>query len=401
MTVLSTSVNKSKTIIDIIKNNDPNLPVIIGGPHCIMYPKKSIEETGADISFSGEGENIIVDIKKALQGKINFNEIPGVYYKNKTKNIIEKGLDFKPIKNLDSIPFPARHLVKKYLYGKAYNPKIKHGEFTSIITSRGCPFDCSFCSRKIINFNIFRTRSTENILKEIREINNDGFKYLAIEDDSFLSNNKQAHTIFDAIIDEQIKMKYYITASRADSADRKLYKKMKKAGVVSIQFGLESGNQEMLDYYNKKTTVEKMKRAVILSHNAGFFTSGTFILGAPNETKEYLEKTVRFAKSLPLDTVSFLPLRYRAGTKMWNDAVKEGKIVPNEYEVHADLNRGLGRFTKQELLNYCTRAQRSFYLRPKYIVNLFKSSLEKNDFTLLHNFFSVNYSAFKENIFHI
>lgn len=297
MTIMSTSVQKADEMIKKIKEKDPELPIIIGGPHCTLFPKRALEETHADISVQGDGEKVILDVKKALNNEKSFSEIPGIYYRK--KNTVKQGSPFQAIKDLDSIPFPARHLIKKYLYGRAYNAHIKEGEFTSIITSRGCPFKCNFCSRNAINLNIFRTRSTENILDEFREIYNMDYKYVAIMDDSFLSNKKQANKIFDTIINENMKMKFYITASRADSADKELYSKMKKAGVISIQFGLESGNQKVLDYYNKNTTVEKIRDAVFLSHETGFFTLGTWILGAPFETKQDFKQTVEFAKSLP------------------------------------------------------------------------------------------------------
>jgi len=396
MTVMSTSVHKVRKMIEMIKEKDPDIPVVIGGPHCNIFPARALQETHADISVQGDGEKVITEIKKALNNEKSLSEIPGVFYR--TKDTIKKGPPHQPIKNLDSLPFPARHLVKKYLYGRAYNPRIKKGEFTSIVTSRGCPFRCKFCSRRAVNLNLYRTRSTENILEEIRVLQSEGYKYIAIEDDSFLSNRRQAHAIFDAIIREGIDMKFYITAARVDSADRDLYRKMKKAGVVSIQFGLESASQRTLDFYNKKITVEQIKYAVKLSHEMGFLTSGTFVLGAPFETKRDFKETVKLAKSLPLEVASFLPLRYRAITELWVEAVKEGKIAPDEYEVMADSNRGLGLYTAKELLKYCEKAQLSFYLRPKYFVFLLKSSLEKNDFSILHMLISIYLSAIKEHI---
>jgi radical SAM superfamily enzyme YgiQ (UPF0313 family) len=181
-----------------------------------------------------------------------------------------------------------------------------------------------------------------------------------------------------------------------DSADKKLYNIMKKAGVISVQFGLESGNQEVLDFYNKKTTVEKIRKAVNLSHETGFFTTGTFILGAPFESKKHFENTIKFAKSLPLEGASFLPLRYMAGAELWEKAVKNKSIDSNEYEQHADLNRNLGVYTEKELLNFCKKYQRLFYYRPSFLINLFRSSLEKNDLSLFQRLISIYYSYLKE-----
>lgn len=269
MTVLSFSLLNSVEIVKVIKKVKPQIKVIIGGPHCTLFPKKALKETVADISVQGDGESIILDIKKAITGKIDFSEICGIYYRENDE--IKNGLPLKLIEDIDSIPFPTRHLVNKYNYGTEYNPNIKKGEFTSIITSRGCPFNCKFCSRNSISMKTFRIRSTRNILEEIKNLSEMGYKYVSFADDSFIENKKQAIELFEGIIKEQYDMKFIITAARVNSADEELFKKMKKAGVTYIQFGLESGNQDVLDFYNKKTTLDKIRCAVNLGHRMGFF----------------------------------------------------------------------------------------------------------------------------------
>jgi radical SAM superfamily enzyme YgiQ (UPF0313 family) len=194
-------------------------------------------------------------------------------------------------------------------------------------------------------------------------------------------------------------MKFYITAARVDSADENLYLKMKKAGVTHIQFGLESANQDVLDFYNKKTTVKQIEYAVNLSHKTGFFTMGSFILGAPIETKEHFRKTINLAKNLPLESVSFLPLRYMAGSKIWIDAVKDGKINENEYVIDAGLERNLSIFTSQQIKEYCYKAQMEYYLRPVFSYNLLKSALKNDDFSFVQSYLSIIYNIISKNIF--
>jgi radical SAM superfamily enzyme YgiQ (UPF0313 family) len=241
----------------------------------------------------------------------------------------------------------------------------------------------------------YRMRSTKNILDELREIHKQGYRYVAFADDCFPANIKQAYGLFDAIRSEKLALKFSITASRVDQADRKLYDMMKQAGVTRIQFGLESGNQDVLDFYQKRTTVEAIKKAVCLSHDTGFFTIGSFIFGAPFETKEHFIRTLRFAQSLPLDSVSFLPLRYMIGSELWNQAVQEGKISENDYLVPADKNRGLGQYTKDELFKICTDAQRSYYARSTFFVNLLKTSLRNDDMTFLQSYLSMLSSSIR------
>jgi radical SAM superfamily enzyme YgiQ (UPF0313 family) len=393
ITVLSSSFSEVKRLISRIRQQNPDIPILIGGPHCSLLPEKALEETEADICIQSDGEAVITDIKKALNSNKDFSEIPGVTYRTTTG--IKRGHPAQLIHDLNTIPFPARHLVKHYVYGREYNPHLQAGEFTSIITSRGCPYKCRFCSRGSINMQRYRMRSCENILAELKEIQQQGYRHVAFADDCFPTNTKQAYALFDAIITENLDLKFSVTASRVDLADKELYKKMRLAGVTHIQFGLESGNQDVLDFYHKNTTVETIKKAVYLSHETGFFTIGSFIFGAPFETKQYFKRTLSFAKSLPLDSVSFLPLRYMIGSELWNQAVNEGKISEKEYLVPADKNRGTGMYIKEELFQYCMNAQRSFYGRPTFFVNLLKTSLHNNDMTYVQSYLSIVLSYIK------
>jgi anaerobic magnesium-protoporphyrin IX monomethyl ester cyclase len=245
----------------------------------------------------------------------------------------------------------------------------------------------------------YRMRSTNNIVAELKEIQQQGYRHVAFADDCFPANIKQAHALFDAIIKENLDLKFSVTASRVDLADQELYQKMRLAGVTHIQFGLESGNQDVLDFYHKQTTVDAIRKAVVLSHEIGFFTIGSFIFGAPFETLQYFKRTLLFAKSLPLDSVSFLPLRYMIGSELWNQAVNDGKISDREYLILADKNRGLGRYTEDELFRYCMNAQRSFYLRPAFFVNLLKTSLRNNDMTYVQSYLSIILSSIKSAFF--
>ena len=397
ITVLSVSVDCVKHLIKTIQKHRPDIPIIIGGPHCTLVKEQALKETSASIGVIGDGEPVIRDIKKALNGTVDFSAIPGVIAQ--MPQGIERGPVAALIKDLDSIPFPARHLVHHLIYGREFNPSFKAGDFTAIITSRGCPYHCRFCSRKSISQQQYRMRSTENIIAELKEIKSQGFRHVAIADDCFPTNKKQAIALFDEIRKENLELSFSITATRVDLADKDLYEKMRLAGVSHLQFGLESGNQEILDYYDKRITLDDIKNAVTLSHKTGFFTIGSFILGAPFETKQQFMQTVAFAKSLPLDSVSFLPLRYMVGSVLWDKAIQEGKINENEYLVIADKHRKLGVYTKEELIRFCSNAQRSFYFRPRFFLQLLKKSLRKNDMSFIHSYLKYSVSVI-QRIFH-
>jgi len=253
-----------------------------------------------------------------------------------------------------------------------------------LISSKGCPFRCRFCSRycQYIKEWGFRKRSAENVTKEIQGLNGK-YKSVVIVDDNFLADKKRAHKIFDILLESDIDIDFLIHGARVDTAEKDLYLKMKKTGVKYIFYGLESGNQDVLDFYNKNITIQQIKKATGLAEQMNFFIGASFIFGAPIETKNHIENTIKFACSLPLDQANFVPLIYRMGSSLWIEAVQNKKIDPSQYEVLADSKHNLGNFTEEELIEFATIAFKSFYFRPKYILRQLFKMLQRGDY----NFF--------------
>jgi anaerobic magnesium-protoporphyrin IX monomethyl ester cyclase len=380
MTVYTNSLDESIDLAHLIKNYNPNIPLLIGGPHCNIAPEKAIIDLNADICATGDVESIICAIADVLQGKGNLSSIPGIYYKYKGK--IKKTKRMQLIKELDLLPFPARHLVAKYDYGYFIGEKLINGRTTSIITTRGCPYHCGFCGYNSVRSR-YDERSVENVIKEIEGIISQGYHSIIIVDNNFLANKKRAEEIMDRIIENRLKINMWIMGARVDSAERRLFEKMRDAGVRFICFGIESGNQDVLNLYNKKTTLKQITKAIRLSKEMGFFTSGNFIIGATIETKEHIENTIKFAKSLPLDVAHFLILRYVYGSPLWSKAVDDGIIKQDEYSVTANSQRNLGLFTEEELKNYCIKAYRNFYFNPRYILRQLLYALKNKNFRFI------------------
>ena len=385
MSVYTNNYKNTATIARMIKELDPEIPLIIGGPHCTFLKKRSLSDVPhADIAVELEGEYVILDLIRVLEGRKKLSDVHGIYYRE--NNQIKSGKSSEIIDNLDALPFPARHLVDKYDYGNLpWGYKFKK-KFTSMITSRGCPFHCRFCTRygNVVKGWGFRKRSAENVVREIQEIN-DKYKSVAILDDNFLADIKRAHRIFDMLLETCTNIDLIVIGARVDSADKDLYKKMRKVGVRYISFGIESGNQDVLDFYNKKITLQQIRKAVHLAREMNFITQGTLILGAPFETRKYIENTIKFACSLPLDIVIFQPLSYEMGSDLWFEAVKDKKISTNEYQVIADSHRGLGNFSAEQLNEYSKNAFKRFYLRPKYMLGQIHKALLQKDADHLKN----------------
>jgi len=363
------------------------IPIIIGGPHCIYFKEKSLYDIPeADIVIYNEAEHTILDIVEFLKKGKKLSDINNIYYK--VHNKILSGKPQKLIGNLDEITFPSRHLVDKYNYdilprGFSYKKKL-----TLMMTSRGCPLDCQFCGRYAHSIDDYgyRQRSVENIVKEFLEIDK---KYgsVMIVDDNFLAEKRRAHEIFDLLIQNKTNIEILILGARVDSTDRELFEKMKQANVTFISFGIESGNQDILDFYNKKITVDQIREFVNLSREMGFQTVGTIIFGAPIETKKHIKNTIKFVKSLPLDIAIFTVLKYHMGSPLWIKAVKDGKIRENEFLVPADSSRDLSNFTSDELFNFSRKAFILFYFRPKYLLDQLLQSIKRKDFHHFSNIF--------------
>jgi len=380
--ISSSFINDTIQIAKTIKEFDSSITIILGGPHCIFHPKRALEDIPiADMSLEGEGDFAIKDIAKAIESKKTLSEVKGLFYRENGK--IKAGKPHQIIMGLDSIPFPARHLVEKYDYGKTKNTYLFKPKLTSMVSSRGCPFHCRFCARNAPSYRIYRQRSAENVVKEIIEIENK-YKSVYIVDDNFLSDKKRTHKIMDELIKNGTNIDLLVRGARVDSAERELYEKMKKAGVKYIEFGIESGNQGVLDFYNKRTTLNQIRKAVKLSRQMNFITTGNFILGAPIESKKHFKKTIKFASSLPLDIAFFFPLTYMYGSDLWDEAVQNGNIKGTDsFSVCADSRIGLGNFTEEELENVCKKAFRSFYLRPSYVVPQVLRSIFRKNFGVL------------------
>jgi anaerobic magnesium-protoporphyrin IX monomethyl ester cyclase len=363
----------SVEVARIVRDYDASIPMILGGPHVSIFPQQALLEHQAQVGVQGEGEHRIARVMDALIGRVSFADIPGIVFRD--------GVGFHQtepsaqIQDLDVLPIPARDLVRRYEYGYSAGIKVVPGVVTSMMTSRGCPFRCRFCQESVF-LPKYCSHSAARIIEEIDEIAAQGYTSIVFADDNFLAEKKRIEQVMDHIIAQDFDLKLWVLNARVDSASRGLYEKMRRAGVEHIIFGVESGNQEILDYYNKKITLEQVRNAVRLSHEMGFFTSANFIIGAPIETPEHIQDTIAFASSLPLDNVFFKELGYGAFTPLWQEAVDQGKIRPDEDLSAGGRERGLGQLSSRELQRYCEQGYFAFLSKPGYLVREARYSLE-------------------------
>ncbi len=280
--------------LELLRKHDeaPDL-VIFGGPHVSIEDKALLANNWGNIVVRGEGEYTTPEIGRwFIHNEGAIEDIKGITYLNKDKNII-RNIDRPFIKNLDSLPVPDMSLLVKTPTYPSYQ----------ILTGRGCPFHCTFCAEGIIGVK-YRFRSSKSVLDEIRAIiGTRKYTYLSILDDTFLVNRKRVEEIAKGLIKEYGKTKQikWFCESRVDFIIRNpdLFKLLRKAGLVRIQIGIESGNQKVLDAYNKKVKIEEIIQAVeILTACDIPSIFGNFIIGGPYETDETVNQSIALAKTL-------------------------------------------------------------------------------------------------------
>ncbi len=268
----------------------PDTKIVLGGIHPTFTARNIVEAFPfVNCVIKGEGERAFSQLLLHYAGELpDISGIPGITVATDGR-IIEREPD--TIWNLDGLPFPARDLVRNIRYGYSWNGiDLTYGKFTSIVTSRGCPFSCKFCTNWVFTNRKLRTRSIENVLSELELIQSQGYKSCVIVDDIYTANKKRVIEMCNEIVKRKIDLVLYCEG-RTDSADPLMFRSMKRAGFSSILFGMESGSQKVLDFFNKGITPLKTKIAAANAKKAGLQVIGAFIIGAPVETVEDIKAT--------------------------------------------------------------------------------------------------------------
>jgi anaerobic magnesium-protoporphyrin IX monomethyl ester cyclase len=272
--------------------------LVAGGPLPTANPYNYLEDF--DVVVVGEAEDTMVEIAenffnggqaRGVQGTV-FKEGGEVHYAPKRT----------PIEDLDSIPFPARELFDNDAYREYYSNHFGY-TMTSMISSRGCPFKCDFCSRPVFG-DTFRSRSPQNIVDEIQSIVDLGYDMIWFADDCFTISRNRVMKICDEIIRRNLDIRWQCL-SRVDALDSEMALKMKNGGCQRIYFGIEAGDERILRIMGKDIDLQTAENAVHNTKSAGIETGAFFIIGYPGDSDQTILNTIRFATSLPVDYLSF------------------------------------------------------------------------------------------------
>lgn len=310
------------------------IPIIFGGPHVTTRPLEVLSNDAVDYVVVGEGEVSLVKLMDVLNNKypgMKLSDVRGIGFKESGKPLINTKREL--IENLDSIAFPARHLVPMQKYKPSPN-QYKRLPMTSMMVSRGCPFNCTFCDAETIWTRRYRVRSVKNVIDEIKHlVNNYSIKEINFWDDVWGLDKEWINEFCDTIIAEGIDLTWSCEC-RVNTINRETLKKMKQAGCRCIFFGIESLDQEILDAINKKITIEQITDALKWTKEAGIESRANFILGLPKESPEKIRAMLKKLCQLNPDYVKFNMLTPYPETVLYKQ-IKEGKwgtIIDESYD---------------------------------------------------------------------
>ncbi len=370
MTAVTPSIIKTVKLADIMKKVFPEVPIVIGGPHFTAVPEQTLLDYPVfDYGVIGEGENTLKELVETLSAGKSPLDVSGVAFRKNGKVIF--GAPRPVIKDLDSLPFPAWDLLDGF--PDRYHPalfKYKKLPSTHVISARGCPNKCIFCDTSVFSRQI-RFHSAEYVLEMIGWlVERYGIREIIFEDDQFLINKRRVARICEGLLKTKWKVSWCCSGRVNSVNDSQLLKMMKRSGCWQISYGIESGNQKILDFAKKEITLGQIEKAVRLTHKAGILTKGYFIFGLPYETEETMKKTIRFAKKIPLDDMSVFTLTPFPGSEMFDIAEQHGKVEKDFERMNlldvVYVPKGL---SKKKLLHYQQRFMKRFYLRPRIVAN--------------------------------
>jgi radical SAM superfamily enzyme YgiQ (UPF0313 family) len=351
-----------------VKAGRKDAKVVLGGPHVAIYPDDTLSLPGVDYVVIGEGEIAFPKLVKAVESGAAAESLESVGFKTGQKKHLNRQSSF--IEDLDALPFPAMGQVNAERYFSVLSP----GKRTMVMmSSRGCPFKCIYCDRPHLGRK-FRGRSAINVVDEMETyVRKHGIRDIKFFDDTFTVNRQRVVDICNEIRRRNLEVTWSVRA-RVNTVDGDLLRTMKQAGLISVSFGIESGNQATLDRLQKGTTVEQAVAAVGYCRNLGIEVLGDFILGCPGEGRQEVEETIRFATSLGIDYAQFTVMTPYPATQLYREGL-ERKVLPKDYWAEFAV-RPDRKFvtpvwtevlTKDELVGYLKKAYRSFYFRPGYI----------------------------------
>lgn len=356
--------HRALELAEALKKWAPGLPVVVGGPHITAAPVTSILHGCFDAGCVGEGEQTFYELVTALGRGEPMDSVRGLVVRHP-----DGAVKFTPPRlgqvEVDGLPFPARQLLDPKRYASLPTDVRYLPKFTQLAT-RGCPFTCTFCDHAAEGKK-YRTPSPKYMVDEMEHLVREfGAREIAFVGTTFTARRAQAEEFCDLLLERNLKLTW-TCSTRVDMVTEDLLRQMKRAGCWSIRFGVESGNQEILNFIKKGITKEQVERAVRLCDKVGIHTKAFFMIGHPKETKATIQETIDFACSLPLTDVTVQINTPLPNTPQFSQARAHGTIRDIDYSQYSFwdavfIPHGL---TREDLLFYHKEFYRRFFWRPE------------------------------------
>jgi anaerobic magnesium-protoporphyrin IX monomethyl ester cyclase len=367
--VLTFTLLDSLAVLRLAKQVNPDVVTVLGGRHCDIYPVETAALPDVDFVITGEGELTFTKLIEHLRQPDELEKISGLTFSRRGRLISNPP---QLIENLDDLPFPARDLTnyRDYRFLLA-----KKSVFTTLITSRGCPYRCTFCDE---GHKKFRAVSAHRVVKEILYCKEQlGIDQFFIFDSTFTVDRQRVLTICELLVQCRANITFDMR-SRVNLIDDEMLKALKKAGCVRIQYGIESGNDEVLKSINKQILVKQVRDVVRQTSKYGFEIFCDFMIGLPGETEKEVEDTIRLALELPIDYAQFAITTPYPNTRLYELGVQEGLFDDywHEFSINPtpDFQPRLWEenLTRDQLVILMMRAYERFYYRPSYLIREFR-----------------------------
>lgn len=369
LTALTPTIGRALETAQVVKETLPDSIVVMGGYHPTFNFIETLEDENVDIVIKGEGEYIMLNLVQALENQSSLHDVKGIVFEDKNSKEIVVNPEAPLIQDLDELPFPALNLLPM----KKYRLLDMDTHMTTMITTRGCPMQCSFCSSAAMHGKKIRERSVENIVDEIEYLNtNYDIDTIAFMDDTFTLKKRKVMAICDEILKRNIEIMWGCT-SRVDTLDEKLLKKMKEAGCITIFIGVESADQQQLDNMCKNTTIAKIENAFKIAHKLKIRTIASVALGMPGDTKEIMNKTVKFVHKLKPNYAIYSLATPYPGTRFYKEAFEKNLIKIKDWSKYTLITPILETIdcSLNDMRKIQAKAFMKFYLRPHYIIRQF------------------------------
>lgn len=367
-------------VLQSIKKDFPKIIFSFTGTHVSALPEESLRKSCADFVFINEAEETLRELLEKFQKKNSEDveiikedsirkilldvckDINGFAYMKDNEFILNPPRSF--VDNLDSLPFPARHLLPNNAYKM---PFFENEPFTTIIPTRGCPWQCIFCRAGKVWGRRIRTRSPENVLGEIETLVKDfNIRNIAFMTDSFTLNRNWAIKFLEELLKKNLKISW-VCNSRVDAVDLNMLELMKKTGCKLISYGIESGDQNILNDAKKNIKLDDCIKAIEMTRKAKIISMAYFIIGLPGETWDSINRSIEFAIKLNPDYVNFHVATPFPGTELYDIAMAKGWLVSNNWADYEEEGSSVLRteaLTDTDLMKAQKIAMRRFYFRP-------------------------------------